>query len=406
MARCHRDRAKGVNRMAAKVSPITPSVLDWALSEDGRSRSDIAEVLKVEEAILDSWAHGEERPTVGQVTALAEILRRPRALFFLPTPPASASLPPSFRHPPGDARTVSSTARRSVRQARRIQSVVAEVLADEAPVEVPRFSLSGAPAEAAHSARAWLGITDADQMEWRDDREALRAWRDALDSRGIFVFALEIGDRRRHETASGLVDDEVRGFSAWDPHAPLIVMNSQRVSPAARSFTLGHELGHLITRVDAACVESQGEERFTEPVERWCEEFAAALLMPAPSVLALLSQRSVRPNTAWIEDVQAVARTFRASHRAAALRLMDLGMARPGLYRAVEAVFQVRPTPPSADRKIASPPRAVKRLRQYGTRALDAVLRDVEPFEALSILGMTVPDVRELAEQVPSAAIL
>jgi Zn-dependent peptidase ImmA (M78 family) len=392
--------------MAAKRSPITPSVLGWALGEDGRSRSEIAEAIGVEEAILDAWLHDEERPSVGQVTRLADALRRPRALFFLPAPPQASSLPASFRHPPGDDRTVSATARRAVRRARRMQAVIAEALADEPSVDIPRFTMSVPPSEAGAQARDWLRISDEEQAAWRDDRDALRSWRDALDSRGIFVFALEIGTRKRQEHASNLVDDEIRGFSAWDPHAPLIVMNAQRVSPAARSFTLGHELGHLVTGVDAACVDSSSDVPSSEPVERWCEEFAAALLMPEARVRSLLGSRAIRGAVGWVEDVQAVARGFRVSHRAAALRMIDLGLARPGLYPTVESIFRVVPTSTPEARKIASPPRAVLRLRQYGTRALDTVLREVEPFEALSILNMTVPDARELAEQVPSAAIL
>jgi hypothetical protein len=43
--------------------------------------------------------------------------------------------------------------------------------------------------------------------------------------------------------------------AAGDDRAPLIVANSSRVSPAARSFTLVHELAHLYLRQDAACIE-------------------------------------------------------------------------------------------------------------------------------------------------------
>ncbi|HEV2888539.1 MAG TPA: ImmA/IrrE family metallo-endopeptidase [Jatrophihabitans sp.] len=240
---------------------------------------------------------------------------------------------------------------------------------------------------------------------WSDDYAALRAWREALDGRGIFVFSLEIGERQRSQGPSELLGDEVRGFSAWDDHAPLIVMNSQRVSAAARSFTLAHELAHLITRYDAACVESTTDHPFGEPVERWCEEFAAALLMPEPVVRAEMRSRGLQDASGDLEDVKAVMRTFRVSARASALRLMDLGLAQRSLYGVVLAHF--RPSPPSKNRKMSSPPRAELRLRQYGPRALDAVFRDTDdPFEALSILRMTVPDARQLAEQVPSAAIL
>ena len=76
-----------------------------------------------------------------------------------------------------------------------------------------------------------LGITDAERVTWQDDYAALRRWRQAMEDSGLLVFVLQIGS------------DDVCGFSAWDDRAPLIVANSSRVSPAARNFTLVHELG-------------------------------------------------------------------------------------------------------------------------------------------------------------------
>ena len=101
----------------------------------------------------------------------------------------------------------------------------------------------------------------------------------------------------------------------------------------------------------------------------------------------------------------AVKNTFRVSARAAALRLIDLGLAERSLYRQVEAAFQ--PKPPAAGKEMkGGTPRWKKRLRQFGPRALDTVFSEVPPAEALAILRMTVPDAREMAEQVPSAAVL
>jgi Zn-dependent peptidase ImmA (M78 family) len=393
--------------MSGKPSPITPSVLAWAIAEDGREPVEIAEALKIDEAVLDEWAEGESQPTVGQVTDLGKTLKRPRAMFFMPQPLISASLPPSFRHPPGDDRQVSATARRKVRQARQVQTVIAEALADRDPLDVPRFVLATPADEAAAAARRWLGVNDAAQASWRNDHEALNAWRAALDYRGIFVFALEIGDPAQRKTPRTIqsVSDEVRGFSAWDDRAPLIVMNSRRVSAAARCFTLGHELGHLVARVDAACIDTQVDAQFGEPIERWCEEFGAALLMPEEPTRLFARARGLTDDSGDIEDVKALMNAFRVSGRAAALRLIDLGLAPRSLYRTVVAMF--RPKPTVEGRTIGwSPPRSQMRLRQFGPRALDAVFRDVEPFEALSILRMTVPDARELSGQVPSAAVL
>lgn len=194
--------------MSAKPSPVTPAVLGWALDEDGRGRRALSEALDVDPDTLDAWLAGDARPTRGQVTAMAKVLRRPRAVFFLPRPPAASTLPASFRHPPGDERLVSVEARRRVRQARRVQQAVSWALADRAGVDLPQ-AITGEPVEAtAGRAREWLTVSDDDQAGWRDDYAALRSWRAALERREILVFALDVGrgvcgasrrgTRRRH----------------------------------------------------------------------------------------------------------------------------------------------------------------------------------------------------------------
>jgi Zn-dependent peptidase ImmA (M78 family)/transcriptional regulator with XRE-family HTH domain len=323
--------------MSGIRSPITPPVLAWAIKEDGRSPGELAEKLKVDRSILDQWTDGDSLPTVGQVTKLAEVLRRPRALFFLPRPPAAATLPASFRHPPGDDRLIGAAARRRVRQARRIQSAVALALDDEEPLQVPRFPLGASAARGAAELREWLGVSDTEQSSWDSDYDSVRGWREALDAHGILVFSLEIGR------------DDVRGFSAWDDHAPLIVMNASSVSPAAPCFTPGHELGHLVTRQDAACIESQEGMPFDVPVERWCEEFSAALLMPELRVRAHARQRGLSGGDADLNDVKALMKAFRVSARASALRLIDLGYATRGLYADVVRIFQPNPRPTTTD---------------------------------------------------------
>ncbi len=375
--------------MAAQTSPVKPNVLRWAVDEDGRSPDTLADALKVEPALLQSWLEGDAAPTRGQVSKLAAVLQRPRALFFLPSPPSVATLPASFRHPPGDdERDVSASARRKVRAARRIQHAVSWALGEEPPVDVPLGSLDDDPAEAAARARDWLGITDEEQASWSNDYDALRAWREALEGRGVLVFVLEIGR------------DDVRGFSAWDDRAPLIVANLSGVNPAARSFTFAHELGHLVTRMDSACIEPVDGPMPGAGVERWCERFGAALLMPRASVLALGRQRGIVQGAADLDDVRAVMRRFRVSARAAALRLIDLGFATPLLYGDVARVFVPKPPPPKGT-PIASPPRSVARVRQYGPDVVRTVLTALPPRDALAVLRVTVDDVRKMANEVP-----
>lgn len=374
--------------MPAQASPVTPEVVRWAVEEDGRSPDDLADALRIDTSVLLGWMQGEKTPTRGQVSNLAKVLQRPRAMFFLPKPPAPATLPPSFRYPPGDEHEVSATARRKVRQARRIQHAVAWARREEPPVDVPLATLDDSPETAAAAARNWLGVTDNDQRSWHDDYAGLRAWRAALEDCDVLVFVLEIGR------------DDVRGFSAWDDHAPLIVANLSGVGAAARSFTLAHELGHLVTRKDAACIEPQGGELLGADVERWCERFGAALLMPRAAVDALARERNIARGRAGIEDVRSVTRRFRVSARAAALRLIDLGYGKPPLYAQVVALFRPAPPPPPGT-PMARPPRAVARVREYGPDTVRTVLTALPERDALNVLRVTVDDVRRMADEVP-----
>ncbi len=376
--------------MAAVLAPVTPDVVRWAVEEDGRDAPALAEALKVDEDTFLAWLEGDAKPTKGQVTRLAEVLRRPRALFFLPTPPAAATLPASYRHPPGAQRDVSQAARLHLRRARRVQDAVAWTLRDEPEVELPRHALTEDAAAAGEAVREWTGITVEEQYAWTGGPyTALNAWRQAFDRLGILVFSIEVGR------------GDVRGFSSWNPRAPLIAVNVSAVSPSARVFTLAHELGHLVTRTDAACIEPM-ELLVDVDVERWCEAFAAAFLMPSGAVrrLARLHGFGLRP--ASVADVSALMRYFHVSARAAALRLIELGYAEPRFYGEVEAVFRPKPaaeTPDQSGRRNA--PRDVQRERELGPRALREVMNGLPEQVALRVLRLTVDDARKIADRVP-----
>ena len=268
--------------MAGKPSPVTPAVVAWAVEQDGRSVDELAVTLKVDPETLRGWMRGDVQPTVGEVSRLAQRLRRPRALFFLPSAPTSSAIPTAFRRPPGSdpGHRVSQPALLAARRAYRVQRAVADAREGYlGPVPLPRADeTADRPADVAATVRQWLQV--ADDQTWGDEYAALNDWRRALDDRGILTFALQLGP------------DEVRGFARWDELAPLIVVNTVRVPPQVRLYTIGHELAHLVLRDSAACVEPRGDRMLVDsPTERWCEMFAATLLMPAAEVRALMRAR-------------------------------------------------------------------------------------------------------------------
>ena len=83
------------------AAPVTPDVLKWAIDESGLSLHELAERLKIESAHITAWMAGTDKPTRGQLTRLAEKLKRPRAMFFLPDAPVANSLPGTAASVPG-----------------------------------------------------------------------------------------------------------------------------------------------------------------------------------------------------------------------------------------------------------------------------------------------------------------
>jgi Zn-dependent peptidase ImmA (M78 family) len=380
--------------VAAVASPVKPAVLGWAIDEDGRELLELADALKIDVDLLDGWVSGDSAPTRGQVSELARVLRRPRAMFFLPQPPADATLPSSFRHPPGVARTVSANVRVIVRQSRHVQQAVAWARRDDTPVDMPLFVMAETdPATAAAATRSWLGMTNKAQLSWKSDRLALDGWRTTFEARGLLVFTIQIGK------------DEVRGFSAWDDRAPLVAANTSGVSPAARIYTLAHELGHLACRRDATCLEPEDDGAVLDKadVERWCEQFAAAFLMPPDLIQEIATKRGIVPGGAGLDDVKQVMLRCRVSARAAANRLIDLGFAERSLYPAVLKTFV---TKPRKDGQPTSPPRPVARLRAYGPRVLTTVFGALPTRDAMNVLRIDVEDARKLADEVPGLRVL
>ena len=195
--------------------------------------------------------------------------------------------------------------------------------------------------------------------------------RAALEDTGHLVFLFSLGK------------DSCRGFSLWDDFAPVVAVNTAW-NESARLFTLLHELGHLITRTSSACVESVRTTSKTDPVERWCERFAADVLIPAKDAETTLQRLGWRSgsNITSLAIAGKVASLYKVSLRAAVLRLIDLNAATWTLYDEI---------PPISDGK--SPggggtgrSRTKMREDQLGDRATSLLVAAVER-EVLSRLA-------------------
>jgi Zn-dependent peptidase ImmA (M78 family) len=199
------------------------------------------------------------------------------------------------------------------------------------PINFGTFSLDSNPEGTAEWTRVALNVPVTEQEQWPSPSAAFDAWRQAVERLGVSVFLFSLGE------------ESCRGFSLWNERAPLIAINTHW-SEQARVFTLFHEFGHLLTRTSSACV-GVSEIARLDTVERWCEEFGAALLLPAAPVVLFVRTRLARTgaNAATLTDARALAARYKTSLRAAALRLIELGFAGWELYDEIPAANDQKP---------------------------------------------------------------
>jgi Zn-dependent peptidase ImmA (M78 family) len=260
--------------------PINHDVLKWARTSLRLSLEEVAQRLganfKVE--LLQSWENKEGAPTYSQLERLAhEIYKRPVAVFFFPSIPQEETPTTEFRTLPGTvADELPPEIVKLYRKAKLFQIFLEELYEGKMPVErllVSAFELNEKSqfAQVTKAIRKTLGVSIAEQFEWRSAERAFKEWRDALEANGVFIFK------------DGFRNDDYSGLSLYHQKYPIIFVNNS-MPDARQVFTLFHELGHLLYRSGGIDFRNQEAVRSFEgyylSVEVGCNRFANELLVP------------------------------------------------------------------------------------------------------------------------------
>lgn len=320
--------------MNADVAPRLPfngAVLRWAREWRGRSVEAAARKAGTSAEKVLAWEAGEASPSVRQARLLAEFYERAFLEFFLKEPPqpTQSKLVPDFRlyrdaaDPRGD------------RELQAIQSWAEEKrlnaldLFDAIREPVPQlpdslFAAIGSNLETvAKNARDLATFPIEGQLALTSQTRATmpKLVRSALERLGIL--ALKEG---------ALAKYGVRGLTVFAAPLPVIVFGTE--APVAQSFTMAHELGHVILQQSAISGPPSARNDATpvEAAERWCDQFAGAFLMPSDA-LATLWAKPNAPVAAIGDDLLGhLANTFAVSRHAMLIRLVDIGYVEPAYY--------------------------------------------------------------------------
>lgn len=297
--------------------PINPSVLAWARNESGYPVDRVAERLQVKPERVEAWERGERPPTLRQVQELARFFHRPLNVFFLPSPPQLPPLAAEYRRLPGvTPGSESPELRLALRQMiNRRESAMAlmEELAEPFIPFTLEAHLADDPAVVGTRLRQALGFSDETQRGWKDEWQAWREWRAAVEQLGVLVFQFP-----------KVALEDARGLSLLRFPLPAVGVNSKE-QPESRNYTLLHEIIHLMLAAgheEAPAMREQRSGADWEAVERFAESATSHALVPEAALRRAVSQ----PVSAWhIASVRQLARRFRVTPLAMATRLRASG---------------------------------------------------------------------------------
>jgi Zn-dependent peptidase ImmA (M78 family) len=365
---------------------VNSDVLAWALDDAEVSVGQIAVITGKSAGEVESWIAGKQAPFKGDLERIASRVGRSLQFFFLPAPPEPSRNTVRFRRAISGESASPAEELKAVRQATGMQELARWSAESNGAHPIKLLTPTPSATVFAEAMRKWFGWSTSTQIQGTSKSAVYKELRALIESLGIAVIYIDAGA------------GNCRGFSLPDPVAPVIAINSAYTLASLKTFTLLHELGHLAHGEAAMCHDPDSDS------ERWCDEFAAAFLMPEAEVRRYFGFKewdSVQVHEVP-DRIRLTSNRFKASWQAVALRLYQLSLAGQDV---VDHVFErsgevIKGFNPDGGRT-----RPVIRLDEYGATFTRAILdlrgrQQISEFDArqqLHVNGVELSQLRLLA---------
>lgn len=265
-----------------RIQAINPTRIQWCCQEHGITPPELARTLGISDAVFQNMMDGKDGLTFLQLRRLADTFGRGVLFFLEPEPVDEQQMhTPQFRTLTNQKQNLDAKTKmliERVEKQRAIYLSLREDLGETEDVFTPPDLPKGDPKQAAAIARDWLGIGEKNDFD---------TYRRAVENRGVLVFRTN-GYEGAWQIAKG---SPVIGFSLYDPTCPAIVVKKQ-AHEARQTFTLIHELGHLLLHRDSF-IDADADLSSHQSKESAANAFAGRLLVP-DSFLANITD-AVRP---------------------------------------------------------------------------------------------------------------
>jgi len=250
---------------------INPSRLEWCLNSVQIDLGYLSTELKIASKTLEQAMKSEEVLSINQLEKIANYFRRNLLFFLESSPPQEENIYSlQFRTINNQKPIHSPKLRGFVEQVENqrqvflglLEDLGEQVNSDWYPADL---NLNEDIKSISENIRKWLGLTIADDFN---------AIRKAIELKDIMVIVSN-GYNGKWQMDK---KNPVRGFSLYYEELPVIVIKKQ-VSLGAQTFTLIHELAHLLLHRESA-IDNDEDFYAYQGKEKEANEFAGNLLIP------------------------------------------------------------------------------------------------------------------------------
>lgn len=252
-----------------RIQLINPDRISWCCADHGITVETLACEVGIAVTTLERVMTGKPGLTFSQLRKIADYFGR-GVLFFLETDAVNAEQIHTlqFRTLSNQKPELSAKLKNLIERVEQQRNIYLNLREELKDSDHPRFippDLTGlAIAEAACIARDWLQLGAKNSFE---------TYRSAVESQGVLVFRSN-GYHGKWQIAK---ESPILGFTLYDADCPVIVIKKRYETQ--QSFTLMHELGHVLLH-KASAIDDEQDFQSHEGRERDANAFAGHLLVP------------------------------------------------------------------------------------------------------------------------------
>jgi len=295
--------------------PFYPSKLAYVIEARGVTPDEAAALGGISVSRFREALQGERVPTVRQICRLSDALAVPYYAWFsetyevvdFPITDFRGTDPAPFR---------SGTHSKAILRNIRFRDFYADLFSRldlPAPDRLSSIELDENPEQAAQSVRFALAL-DEFQFTEPNKKSFFNKLRSKIEELGVFV------------TQDHNISDEIDGFALFHNNftANYIFVNSSKRNSGRKSFTIAHELAHIMGRRSAV----SDDYRSDNEVELYCNRFAASLLLPRNALIEFVENNGLEfeKYEVAVDSAKSIANHFKVSISATLVRLHDVGM--------------------------------------------------------------------------------